>query len=63
MVGGDSDGFANGGDPARSRPGRTGVTQGGLGIVVEQLTCGNQMPRHRVGGGAVQGAQLTPDLG
>ena len=63
MVGGDSDGFADCGDPAGSRPRRTSVTQGGFGVFVEQFAGGNQMARHRVGGGTVQGAQFAADFG
>ena len=58
-----SDGLANRGDPAGPGPRGAGMAQGRFRIVVEQLPGGDQVPCHRVGGGAVQGAQLAPDLG
>ena len=39
------------------------MAQGGFRVVVEQLTRGDQVARHRVGGGTVQGAQFAPNFG
>ena len=34
-----------------------------FGILVDQLTGGDQVPGHRVGGAAIQSRELTPDFG
>jgi hypothetical protein len=39
------------------------VAQGGFGVLVDQFTGGDQVPRHRIGGGPVQRAQFAANLG
>ncbi len=63
VVGGDSDGFADRGDPARARACGPGVRQRGFGILVEEFTGRDQMPRDRVGGASVQCCEFAADLG
>src|SRR5947209_3897179 len=63
VVGGDSDGLADRGDPAGPGPRRAGVFQRGLGVLVDQLAGRDQVARHRVGRDAVQRAQLATDFG
>ena len=45
-----------------ARPGGAGVRQRGLGVVVEQFACGDQMARDEVGRGAIQSGEFAADL-
>ena len=49
VVGGEPAGLAHHGDAGRPVAGEPGVGQGGLGVVVEELPGGDEVPRHGVG--------------
>ena len=63
VVGRDADGLANRGDAAGSGAGGAGVSQRGLGVLVEEFAGGDEMPRHDVGRGAIQSREFASDFG
>jgi hypothetical protein len=61
-VRGDPDRLPDGGDTGCVGPGRVGVREGSLGIVVDQPSSGDEVPGDGVRGLLRQRSQLTPDL-
>ncbi len=63
VIGRNADGLADCGDAAGPGAGSAGVLQRGLGVVVEEFACGDEMARHHVGSGPIQRCEFAPDLG
>ena len=63
VVGRDADGLSDRGDPAGPGAGSAGMRQRRLWVVVEEFAGSDEMPRHDVGSGPIQGREFAADLG
>ena len=63
VVGRDADGLSDRGYPAGPGAGSAGMRQRRLGVVLEEFACSDEMPRHDVGRGPIQGREFAADLG